>query len=268
MDFETLFAQTCRDLEKNCNVEETSNQFSTCVSNLQRVLFVSRLDVVTVKLKKLLLDLEAEILIDRKCRELAIKFRNEGNKWFQKKNSSQAIKCYNKSICFSPTHEGKELSLAFANRSAVFQDLEQWMYCLQDIELALETGYPVDLLYKLLERKGNCWFNLGEKALALSNFNKAKIALLSSSTDQLKMLKWLANLESKIQSLNDTQLPANVPSISVQLLEDIKNLRNIPPDINKESNPLLPCASSSVLMAFNDKQGRHLVATEDLEPGT
>lgn len=49
-----------------------------------------------------------------------------------------------------------ELALALANRSAALFHLLDYARALVDIEEALDSGYPLDLRFKLLERKAKC----------------------------------------------------------------------------------------------------------------
>ena len=51
------------------------------------------------------------------------------------------------------TLESRDLALALANRSAVLFSLKAYNLALDDIRLALESGYSKELRYKLLERK-------------------------------------------------------------------------------------------------------------------
>lgn len=55
--------------------------------------------------------------------------------------------------CDPESGQGKDLALALANRSAVLFSLKQYYLALDDIKLALESGYPKELQFKLLERK-------------------------------------------------------------------------------------------------------------------
>ena len=55
---------------------------------------------------------------------------------------------FNKAVVKAPANEegkGKDLSLAIANRSAALYKLGYMQAALDDIELALTTGYPKDL---------------------------------------------------------------------------------------------------------------------------
>lgn len=41
-----------------------------------------------------------------------------------------------------------------------------------------------------------------------------------------------------------------------------------PPPLPSETSRELPCARKDVKLAYNEERGRHLVATEDIMPGT
>ena len=59
-----------------------------------------------------------------------------------------AIKMFNKAIIKAPVNEdgkGKDASLAIANRSAALNKLGLYKNALEDVELALNFGYPKDL---------------------------------------------------------------------------------------------------------------------------
>ena len=58
--------------------------------------------------------------------------------------------------------DGKnDLALAFANRSAVWNDRGEHALAIRDADLAFEAKYPLDLQHKLYERKGQCYMALG-----------------------------------------------------------------------------------------------------------
>jgi len=50
--------------------------------------------------------------------------------------------------------------------------------------------------------------------------------------------------------------------------EEIEKTKKGVPKLGTEINPLLPCASSSIRIAYSEGKGRHLIATDDLQPGT
>jgi hypothetical protein len=54
------------------------------------------------------------------------------------------------------SYRRNELSLAYANRSAVYMEIKRYTKCLLNITCAIKTGYPEDKMPKLLERKAKC----------------------------------------------------------------------------------------------------------------
>lgn len=77
--------------------------------------------------------------------------RNDGNDKFVHKLFRQAIIDYNQSLCFAET--ACSMSLAFANRSAIYFEMKRYRLCLENIRLAKEYGYPEEKLEKLNERE-------------------------------------------------------------------------------------------------------------------
>ena len=265
MDFPCFFNNICSLLEVP-DLKERSYKFSECCTDLERVMFVTKLEPVREQIDKLKLALESTVSAN-KCSELSTKFRNQGNQCFLKKQNLLALKFYNQSICTAPGDKGNELSLAFANRSAVLFDLGRLLYCLRDIGLALAYDYPDNLRYKLYERRGNCWVKLADHEQASASFSLAQESLNDADLDQDKRLKIFKNLESKRKDLTMRQSDKfevkNVEAIE----REIQSLREVPPFLNRPINPELPCASTSVKVARSDDKGRHLIATEHLEAG-
>lgn len=75
--------------------------------------------------------------------------------------------------------KGKDLSLALANRSAALLRLKKPRLALQDIELAMEAGYPVEMRYKLMERKVKIAAQLGDRA----GYHEALVELREALAD-------------------------------------------------------------------------------------
>lgn len=89
----------------------------------------------------------------------ALAARIEGNEMFKDKNFYGAMDKYNQSICFAENwSEG--LSIAYANRSSCFEKLRKFSFCLIDIRLAKENGYPQHLMHKIDSRKQRCILEL------------------------------------------------------------------------------------------------------------
>lgn len=83
------------------------------------------------------------------------KFRDLGNGEFEKKNWLEAMTFYNKSLCFAEI-DTENVSLAYANRSSCFLQLNMFAKCLIDIELAIQAKYAENLMPKLLQSRKKC----------------------------------------------------------------------------------------------------------------
>lgn len=81
-------------------------------------------------------------------------YRELGNKFYASNNFVDAMENYNKSLCFAKSK--LNLSLAYANRSAVCFELKMYSTCMENIELAKLYGYPADKFGKLNERAEKC----------------------------------------------------------------------------------------------------------------
>ena len=122
----------------------------------------------------------------------AKQFRQEGNELYKARQFSDAILKYNASIRHAPLQkpageEENQLALAHANRSAVFFHLDEFKLCLNDVERAVELGYPSELMNKLVERKFNCLLRL-EAYNELNEFvRKEKITITPSLLEEIRV---------------------------------------------------------------------------------
>jgi SET and MYND domain-containing protein 4 len=85
----------------------------------------------------------------------ANELRLAGNEHYKSCRFYEALLCYNKSLC-NAIPGSKEFSMGFANRSAVYMEVEEYELCLENIKLAIDCGYPEDSVEKLLERQEKC----------------------------------------------------------------------------------------------------------------
>lgn len=97
-------------------------------------------------------------MFDSFCNTMAaFNKREEGNKCYHKCEFYEALCLYNESLMHANRNNSKELmSLAFANRSAVYFTMKQYALCLDNIKLAKDHGYPADKLPTLNEREKKC----------------------------------------------------------------------------------------------------------------
>ena len=102
--------------------------------------------------------------------------------------------------------EGEETSRSFslsaANRSLALVRLDRHQAALEDIELALESGYPEQNRYKLLERKGKCLIQLGQYRQAEQCFKKALGNLSTTGGCDKERLKSRQNIEKELETLS------------------------------------------------------------------
>lgn len=89
----------------------------------------------------------------------SVVFRSSGNRHYAKKTNDdylKALKYYNQAICYAPNNS-LNLSIAYANRSAVYFQLYMFDHCLENINYVYKiNNYPADLQAKLKRREEEC----------------------------------------------------------------------------------------------------------------
>lgn len=99
----------------------------------------------------------------KKSETIALLKRNEGNKFFATRDWESAMEMYNECLCYAEPGS-KQISLAYANRSACFLHMKHYNECLVDIELAKASGYPSNMMSKIYQRKEECLKYIEEDA--------------------------------------------------------------------------------------------------------
>lgn len=203
------------------------------------------------------------IRICRKNSDLCSALREKANLCYAQGDCHAALGLYNQGLQFaSPEESGPILS----NRSAVWVDLEDWSSGIQDIDLAFKAFKSEDLedsgkkkTKKLLERKAQCLCSLGRISEAIKvletlcdifkvqggNRNKSKLE---------QIMSWKKKLEKQHREQGD-----KVFQDKVQQLPGI--------DILKSPHPRIPNFSDAIKIEFTKTQGRHCVASRDIQPG-
>ncbi|XP_017475532.1 PREDICTED: SET and MYND domain-containing protein 4 [Rhagoletis zephyria] len=131
-----------------------SGKFNELKENYSKVNFVEHVLIDFKYIDKILLNAK---LREEKCNKKSSEYRMLGNEQFSLKNRKyfQALELYNKSICYS--EPGSEnLSIGYANRSAVLFEWKRFRECLVNIELARKASYPARLMHKLDKREKDC----------------------------------------------------------------------------------------------------------------
>ena len=79
------------------------------------------------------------------------RLREAGNNLFKVGRDLEAIEMFNRAIMKAPVNDekkGRDMSLGLANRSAALMRLGHSRLALEDVDLALNSGYPKDLRYR------------------------------------------------------------------------------------------------------------------------
>lgn len=191
----------------------------------------------------------------------ASNFRVQGNKKFQKRDDAGSLVCYTQSVVNAP-RDSEELSLALANRSAALFHLGAYQECLQDITLALESGYPTSLHYKLHIRRSQC--------LSKLNRHKEEIEALQSAQKCLELVGNLS-LQKKSSIKTDVELAlskacSQLSIGSIQSTGDGHEAFCIPVPTCGE-NERFAYASAALDLRYTEEQGRHVITNRDLKMG-
>lgn len=197
---------------------------------------------------------DINIAKNKKSADISEKYRNDGNRAFVQKDDMLALYYYNRSVTFAPIG-GKEMSLAFANRSATTFSLGDYTDTIKDIDRALGGEYPDHLKHKLWERKGKC-------LMKLSNYKEAEIALKNS-------IKYLcqSNLSDKKLDILQEHLNSLLAECSSHTTIEYSHNPGFLPNLSHGANPYIQSGSAAIDVEHSYDMGRYLVATKDINPG-
>ena len=208
----------------------------------------------------------------QKNADLARRNREDGNEAFAATNFHLAVLLYSESLRYSPARTGDSAdadetpsgaAAAAANRSAAFYQLGEFEKCLEDVDLALESGYPQGTAYKLHIRKCKCLLQLCRIGEAQRAFDKAVDAIDRSGLKK-DLRKGLAvELQEAFINLAKTEEAetGDVTKKSPEKNQDVEWTKL------KEPHPKYPSASSAISVKFDPAVGRHVVATRNIEAG-
>ncbi|XP_044005681.1 uncharacterized protein LOC122850613 [Aphidius gifuensis] len=180
-------------------------------------------------------------------------WRKIGNKEYTSaKNKDylrKSIEAYTKSIAFAPVGSS-ELSLAYANRSAVLFKARLYEDCLLDIERSLKAGYPDKFKTKLFLRQSLCF-----KALIPSSHIESNISMASA-------MQWLPDLKKYNPKYN---IIKEYPKMINELKEPREIIR-YSPEI-KNDNAIIVGGSDAIELKQTEENNQHIVATRDIKSG-
>ncbi|XP_037036760.1 SET and MYND domain-containing protein 4-like [Bradysia coprophila] len=87
--------------------------------------------------------------------------RTDGNRLYAGNDFEGALTKYNLSIRLA--EDSETLSLAYANRAQCYLKMHRYNFCLSDVHLAKEAGYPTNLMTKLQSRERECLKNMDDR---------------------------------------------------------------------------------------------------------
>ena len=209
---------------------------------------------------------------EQKSPTKAKQLREEGNKLFQKREYRQSVKVYTASLLQAPTEltyeesvakDGEDpdvdrraqLPLAFANRSAALFHLQKYDLCIKDVDMAMQSGYPRELLYKLHDRRAKCYLKLKNRKPAIESAQSALDSMGDSKLDGKGLALWKVNLEKLLKQCEDLL-------DSQQKTEELFQLPKI-----SEPNAKYPNMSSKADVKSKENVGRHLKAAVNVTVG-
>lgn len=167
-----------------------------------------------------------------------------------------ALTLYTQSIALAP-YPSRQLALAYANRSAVLYELGLYSECIQDIDRALASNYPDDRKGKLYIRKTQCLIILKDRT-AKYMIKKTQYCIneITSEPNKLKLQTKLDELRQKTEQKSFQCNPAKQAESKNKSLPVIKSYSNE-----------IPCASDAVALKYDENNGRHVVATRNIDAG-
>ncbi|XP_044006082.1 SET and MYND domain-containing protein 4-like [Aphidius gifuensis] len=192
-------------------------------------------------------------IIESKNALKSIAHRNEGNDYFKSNDLDKACEAYTKSVAWAKANS-EELAMAYANRSAVLLKAKLISYCLDDIQRALDNGYPDRLKSKLYFRQATC-------LRILNADDNCAIDEALSQTQQ-----WIEKMNEKDQLNMNKMLKEFQATKTIDKTNYKWDYQGIAPKLKGE-NPMIPGLSDAVTLKYSDEFGRHMIATKDIKPG-
>lgn len=200
----------------------------------------------------------------RKNERLSAQNREDGNAAFQSGNHELAVVLYTEAMKYSPVDctlkEGEAMAIAVANRSASHFQLKEYAACLLDIDLAVEAGYPTELIYKLYIRQCKCLLELGKISEAQAAFDRAIDAIDRSGMKKDARKGMAANLQEAFINLAKSVEENPPPPTDDELQNSVPEWAKL-----KDPHPNYPSASSAITIKYDPLFGRHVVANRTIE---
>jgi len=181
-------------------------------------------------------------------------FRKLGNDVLHLQKYNKAVEFYTRSIAWAPKGSSAR-GQAFANRSAVLEMMGHYQECIQDVDRAVANDYPQMLRFKLFVRQAQCFRELKNTQSAQKALEKAK--------DCIKNIKLPDEKKKQLLDSVDKEFSGALEPKVRRVIENYPEA----PAVSYGKNQEAPSLSSAVAISFDDKFGRHLIATRDIQAG-
>lgn len=193
--------------------------------------------------------------------------RDQGNKLYAKGEYEKAIDKYTEAMVVSPVTisrdrvSSREMSLALGNRSAVFLHIgNHEKECLSDIEAAFWLGFPEELAYKLHQRQGQCYLNLGQMYEAQEAFEMASQTVALSSLKANAKLDFKLDLKKALENKDERQEIKAVLQLE-------KGHRQTSPSVFEPEDNNAKLSRNAEFRNFAVNPSRGAVAVQDIRGG-
>ncbi|KAF2356039.1 Tetratricopeptide-like helical domain, partial [Trinorchestia longiramus] len=213
-------------------------------------------------------EIEVRTFYHGKSERDALDRKEAGNKAFGRKKNVEALQCYSQAVVKAPVlseenADPKKMTLypiCLANRSAALYHLNDYYYCVKDIDEALEHHYPKDLKFKLYKRKARILVDLKRHLEARDSFRQALKWLDWAKMDRDKRMEVQKDIQKWLSIFESGKVVKNVGDFKVKLFPPV-------PSLTKGPHPVFPALSRKIEMKYSPVQGRYVVAAEDIKVG-
>lgn len=243
-----LYQKVCDKLKERKNLQTLSEAFGGLRSDAARVQFVLELGVID------------EIIDIKPCYKLKSSknsndFRIDGNKLFKNKQFWKSLEKYNQSVLTAPAGDARATSFAHANRSAVLFHLEEYELCLKDIQTSLDSNYPKEMMYKLLDRRARCYKILGRSEEAIKACSEALECVEVSDLKDTDKISRRNDLEKYLMQCSEKSM------VSIGTKDN-----PVPPELTSFNDKYI-ATSKAFDIATSPSKGRYPVAALDIDLG-
>lgn len=97
--------------------------------------------------------------------DISIRARALGNEKYRQRRFLDALEFYNLSLIHA-VPESIEIPLAYANRSAVYLEVNEYQLCFDNIQFAIDSGYPFEKFLTLIVRREKCKKLMDEEVMS------------------------------------------------------------------------------------------------------